>query len=309
MTLPAEDLEILDRLGLDPVPCATRAPAAYWTGAPRLERRGEYWRDGLRQLPLVTRRRRDKALMVLVPEGRFRYGIDGADPAWGPAYSEWLDSFYVDVHPVTVARYGRFVEATGAAPPGEWERMRADPDRPVTFVTWDEAAAYCRWAGCWLPAEAEWEKAARGPAGWIFAWGDQPPVEPHPFAAAFRTDSGPVDGLAMLLRRVARGETSDPVPLPPPVGRFPEYASPFGMEDSVGTVYQWCADPVRSSGPDPGSERRAVRGAPSGAVGNDLMLARRTHRSPFLGLASARGSDLGFRGAVRIHGQVDRVGY
>jgi formylglycine-generating enzyme required for sulfatase activity len=107
--------------------------------------------------------------------------------------------------------------------PGYWhdERFNAD-NQPVVGVSWFEAVAYCRWLSeatkqeFYLPSEAEWEKAARGPHGLIYPWGNE--------WQAGRCN----DDEAGIGR-------------PSPVGSFPEGASPYGALDMAGNVWEWCA--------------------------------------------------------------------
>jgi serine/threonine-protein kinase len=158
--------------------------------------------------------------MVLVPAGPF---------AMGSARREvHLDAFYVDRMPVTNEQFKVFVDATGYRPTDEdakrflshWrngEISRGEEKHPVVYVSWLDARAYAAWAGKRLPTEAEWEKAARGTDGRKYPWGR---AEPTPSRANFgRRDGG----------------TS-------PVGSFPDGASPFGVLDLAGNVWEWCED-------------------------------------------------------------------
>jgi len=126
-----------------------------------------------------------------------------------------IGAFAIDAHEVTNAAYGAFVAATGHPPPefADDGALNA-PDQPVTGVTWDDAAAYCAWAGGRLPTETEWEKAARGTAGQLYAWGD----EYDPDAAHLSGD------------------------LPLPVASYPRDKSPYGAFDMGGNVSEWVAD-------------------------------------------------------------------
>jgi len=158
--------------------------------------------------------------MVLVPSGAF---------AMGPARREvHLDPFYVDRHPVTNAQFKVFLDVTGYAPTDEdakrflahWRNgqiPRGEEKHPVVYVSWIDARAYAAWAGKRLPTEAEWEKSARGTDGRKYPWGR---TEPGPHHANFgRRD----------------GSTSA-------VGTFPEGASPYGIQDLAGNVWEWCED-------------------------------------------------------------------
>ena len=161
-----------------------------------------------------------------VPAGPFTMGSDPAaefapDPDEAPAHRVVVPSFRLGRTPVTNAEYLAFASATGHPPlshwpggtiPAGWEH------HPVTYVSWADAAAFCRWAGGRLPREAEWERAARGDDGRTWPWGDGPPTaERAVFAGA---------------------DTA-------PVGSCPAGASPFGALDLAGNVWEWTASALR----------------------------------------------------------------
>jgi len=147
--------------------------------------------------------------MILVPEGKFRYG---------PASEEAdLPAFYIDRHPVTNTEYLRFCEETDYRKPRfiDDERFN-DPDQPVVGVSLIDAIQYCRWAGKDLPTEHQWEKAARGDDGRTYPWGNE---DPDPERAVF---DQPVDE-----GRPGRVES------------LPKGASPYGCADMAGNVWEW----------------------------------------------------------------------
>src|SRR6266540_1896141 len=93
-----------------------------------------------------------------------------------PAHLVYLDAYWIDKYEVTNQDYARFVQATGHRKPFHWIGGKVPSGQekfPVYNVSWDDAAAYCRFAGKRLPTEAEWERAARGGIEKaMFPWGD-----------------------------------------------------------------------------------------------------------------------------------------
>jgi formylglycine-generating enzyme required for sulfatase activity len=147
--------------------------------------------------------------------------------AEGTAHPVTLSSFEMDRTEVTVAAYDRCVSAGACAPPElSGDQRFTRPDYPVTHVRWSDADDYCRWAGGYLPTEAQWEYAARGLRGRDFPWGDDynPHLANHGAWAEDPTDA--TDGFV----RVA------------PVGSFPDGATPLGLLDMAGNVSEWVAD-------------------------------------------------------------------
>jgi len=167
-----------------------------------------------------------------VPAGWFLMGSDPRrDPAAGPQEQPqrqvYLGAFEIDRYEVTNAHYLLFVLATGAPWPPYW---KADPftekmaRHPVIGITWQEASAYCRWAGKRLPTEAEWEKAARGTDGRLFPWGNQP-------AGWGRSN-------------IAHPGSKRGLKYPPlaNVDRYDRGVSPYGIYQMAGNVAEWVAD-------------------------------------------------------------------
>jgi len=125
----------------------------------------------------------DGAPMVLVPAGVFTMGARDDDQEAGaderPAHQVNLDAFYIDQYEVTTSLYTKFFQATRRNPPEFWSEkvLQQHGNKPVVGVTWDDAKAYCEWAGKRLPTEAEWEKAARGTDQRLYPWGNDTPHE------------------------------------------------------------------------------------------------------------------------------------
>lgn len=154
---------------------------------------------------------RDEREVVLVPGGIY-YGGSPARPVHVPV-------FFIDKYPVTNQDYRRFAEEAGHAAPYFWDwDQPGHEEEPVVGVSWDDAAAFARWAGKELPRSDEWEKAARGIDGRPFPWGD---AEPDAGKAAFRSLFG---------QGPAR---------PCPVGRSTAGVSPCGCHDMAGNVWEW----------------------------------------------------------------------
>jgi formylglycine-generating enzyme required for sulfatase activity/predicted Ser/Thr protein kinase len=173
--------------------------------------------------------RTDGMVMLYVSGGAFAMGSDDADLEAGdderPQHTVFLSGYWIDQTEVTNRMYALCVQAGICRPPeksGSKTRLiyygdsRFD-DYPVIYVAWEDADAYCRWAGRRLPSEAEWEKAARGIDGRIYPWGDTPP---NPGLLNYNNQIG------------------DTVP----VGSYPNGVSPYGALDMAGNVGEWTAD-------------------------------------------------------------------
>ena len=162
--------------------------------------------------------------MLLIPAGKFIMGSNSRLPDEGPQHTVNLPAFYIDQFEVTNLQYKKFNDATRGRSPRHW-RNRTFPagkaDHPVVYVTWENANAYCEWAGKRLPTDAEWEKAARGTDGRMFPWGDE-------FATANANTPVRWQEIGQF------GDTS-------PVGAFEAGKSPYGVYDMSGNVWEWTA--------------------------------------------------------------------
>ena len=268
--------------------------------------------------------------MILVPAGRFRMGCAGekdsdCKPDEGPAREIDLPAFYIDQYAVTNQHFTEFVRQTGYQTEAEktgsgytWDRLKGawvarsgftwrhpfglrprqivrvfHKKDPVTQVSWEDAEEYCGWCGKRLPAEAEWEKAARGGrTGEVYPWGDGAPArlltnfadkEAHPYLAW--ADQSVLDGYKYAA----------------PVGVFEPNG--YGIYGMTGNIWEWCEDwyfeasyrsraSVNQKAP-PAETKKVVRGGSWFNPLTDLRLSRRGAQEPH-----APSNHLGFRCAM-----------
>lgn len=219
--------------------------------------------------------------MALVPEGEFIMGSNDRDNE-SPPHRVTLKAFRIDRYEVTTAHYAEFLDAVKRDPILGWDEVdwKTDGNRPIIGVTWDDADAYCRWAGKRLPTEAEWEKAARGTDARRFPWGDSLPTTNH-------ANFGKCcvwEGYATLAA----------------IGSFREGESPYGVDDMAGNVWEWVEDWYDANyyknspnqdptGPSTG-EKKVVRGGSWGDLSEVLRSSIRNKINPTL-----RHTDVGFR--------------
>jgi formylglycine-generating enzyme required for sulfatase activity len=172
---------------------------------------------------------KDGMKLVFVPAGEFLMGSENGEEDEKPVHPVYLDSFWIDQTEVTNDMYLLCVKDGICREPFN-TIMYDDPDfadSPVDYVTWDDANAYCVWAGRRLPTEAEWEKAA----GWddankkkrVYPWGDTLDCS---FANVY----------------VAGDSGSGCEGYPVKVGSYPSGASYYGAFDMAGNVVEWVAD-------------------------------------------------------------------
>jgi formylglycine-generating enzyme required for sulfatase activity len=193
--------------------------------------------------PMDTMRGKDGALMVRIPAGEFLMGSPAKEGNSDerPFHKVWLDDYYIDVYEVSNRQYHVFCDATGRPYPRRPDYKGMDDyfpnyvEHPVVNVTWDDAEAYCTWAGKRLPTEAEWEKAARGTDARTYPWGEaEPDGKQCNFAdKAFST---------LPNAKWADKQAQDGYVYPAPVTNFPVGASPYGALNLAGNVWEMCSD-------------------------------------------------------------------
>lgn len=245
---------------------------------------------------------------VPIPAGEFRMGNDRAQDLEAfdreqPSHTLFLPDYRLARFPVTVAQFARFVEATSyrttaeekgvavvwsgakwqevagadwAHPTGPHSNVIQKADHPVTCVSWQDALAFCAWAGVRLATEAEWEKAARGTEGLRYPWGNE----------RLAADQANVN-------LVAR-DTSV-------VGSYPTGRSPFGVEEMAGNVWEWTSTlyqpyPYRHNDGREDVKADGDRVLRGGSFANSLRHARcacRLREKP-----TYRGNTVGFRVAI-----------
>ncbi len=206
-----------------------------------------------------------------------------------------MSPYYIDKYEVTYKLFKKFVDETGYEAEGPWLKYYSEKvlNHPVVYVTWNDARAYCRWAGGDLPTEAEWEKAARGPKGYRFAWGNK--WDPNK-ANTFETD----DPKILKLRHIYYDNLGTT-----PIGAIPTDKSYYGLMDVTGNVIEWCrdwfdpyyyrkGDVVNPQGPASGTQR-CMRG---GGWGQDMRICRLTYRDRER--PTEVDGDFGFRCVIEV---------
>lgn len=182
---------------------------------------------------------KDSSILIEIPASIFTMGSNHGGYDEKPVHKVKVDRYFIGKYDVTVAQFHKFVNCTeyvtdaekfGGADIGvdcalrekadaSWQNPYFDQtgECPVVCISWNDAKAYCDWAGFRLPTEAEWEKSARGSDGRKYPWG-------------VTWDSTKCNGGVNGYKKTT------------PVGSFQEDVSPYGCYDMAGNVHQWCND-------------------------------------------------------------------
>jgi len=196
---------------------------------------------------------------VEIPAGEFLYGEKKE--------RQYIRKPYlIGKYPVTNEQYQRFIDANPDQPvpyveadwakPYNWDKKKrrypeGKSNHPVVLVSWKDAQAFCKWAGCQLPTEQEWEKAARGTDGRTYPWGED-------WLAGKYCNS----------KEAGIGETT-------PVDEFADGVSAYGVWDMSGNVWEWTA-----SFYDDNKKTYALRGGSWGNFDSGVHTSNRARGSP-----------------------------
>ena len=241
----------------------------------------------------------DNVVMMYVPAGAFSMGGE-AHGDEKPIHTVNLDAYYIDKFEVTNAAYKRCVDAGVCNPPKQSDSYSRQAyygnpkfdEYPVIYVDWNMAKIYCEWRGGRLPAEAEWEKAARGMDGRTYPWGNDFDGTKLNFC-----DKNCVFGWAK--KNVGDGYADTA-----PAGSYLDGVSPYGVHDMAGNVWEWVNDwygsvyyqispSLNPWGPDSG-EYRVLRGGAWEDKQSNVRSANRSWTGPetfynSVGFRCARG--------------------
>jgi len=199
----------------------------------------------------------DEIIMVYIPPCEFEMGSNIYDSE-KPPHTVYLDGYWMGKYEVTVRQFGLFVKDTGYVTQAEseggaytwtgnnWEQkesidwknpgFKQEDNHPVVCVSWNDAVEYFKWisgkkgVNFKLPTEAQWEKAARGTDQRKYPWGNHDSYYNGKWYANYAAHDS----------WEKRGE--DGFEFTSPVGFYPQGASPYGLLDMAGNVWEWCSD-------------------------------------------------------------------
>jgi formylglycine-generating enzyme required for sulfatase activity len=263
--------------------------------------------------------------MARISGGKFFMGADDGNADEKPAHQVTLSPFCMDLHEVTTADYeacSNIGECKRAPSDVDWKditprqrkvyssfcnaRNPERADHPINCVDYDRAVRYCEYKGKRLPTEAEWEFSARGSDGRKYPWGDEEPDATRLNACGKECLAwGAKNGEPMR----ALYATSDGFEGTAPVGSFPRGASPFGLLDIVGNVWEWTSDwdgsyesfaQIDPKGPKSGTRRIVRGGAFNGGFASWIRPTQRYSDRP-----ETQSHAYGFRCSKSLNSETD----
>ncbi|MBI2435700.1 MAG: SUMF1/EgtB/PvdO family nonheme iron enzyme [Candidatus Hydrogenedentes bacterium] len=216
--------------------------------------------------------------MVYLEGGSFLMGYNEVREE-APEQEMTVEPFWMDIYPVTVKEYRKFIEETGAPEPKYWRDPQFNgPNQPVVGVSWLQARAYAEWAGKLLPTEVQWEFAARGKENRRYPWGN---LQPDPTLCNF----------------------NDYLGMPSMVTMHEEGRTPDGIYDLGGNVMEWTLDaflPYAHLRQNPQAAenvpRKVARGGCWSSRAEDIRTTSR--KGPFM---ESQLATLGFRCVVPVN--------
>ena len=202
--------------------------------------------------------------MALIVAGEFVMGTDEKRPGRpsleSPERKVALPAYRIDIYEVTHGQWIKFTTEGEYDSEGRWRQFYTigKEDFPVTNVTWEDAQAFCEWAGKRLPTEAEWEKAARGTEGNKYPWGNK------------------FDAYKSNCNEKGYGNTVE-------VGQMQSDKSVYGVYDMMGNAQEWTSEKLKPYPKSPvrrnAAFRRgyiAVRGGSYAIKGGSMALYMRS---------------------------------
>lgn len=187
--------------------------------------------------------------MVKIPAGNFQFKGTYGDafisyPKQDVGETFEMPAMYMDKFPVTNAQYLRFIKASNYKPSypvnylKHWIKGKIPAGKenfPVVYISYEDAKAYAKWAGKRLPAEIEWQYAAQTPNGNEWPWKQTTPVKRKQQVITETLTVSALEGIDSSLCNLGDGELY-------PVGKYPQGANPYGLQDLVGSVWQLTND-------------------------------------------------------------------
>jgi formylglycine-generating enzyme required for sulfatase activity len=211
---------------------------------------------------------------IHIPAGEFQMGdnFNEGDSDENPVHTVYLDDYYISKYEISVSQYNVFCMDTGTQTLSNEYYLRSyQKDYAAFYISWEEANAYCQWLSqktgenIHLPTEAQWERAARGTNQNRYPWGNTPPD----CSIVSYVDCG--RGVGYVIRYEAG-------------------ATPSGIFQMAGNVWEWCQDYYSPSyysqspfqnpqGPSYGTYR-VLRGGSATSTASEIRSANRFFKSP-----------------------------